>query len=327
MIVEVPVARTPEKAQQVANTLVQHDVNTVEVERPQIIKQTWQKPIIQEKMNQVTKHVEVPLVQFLNKVDEIPVVAQRQILMVQTVQKTMEIPQLQCVDKVVVNPEAPQVQVSAKTVEISQLQAAEKIVETRETQTIQGIQTPESLDTAPFRQVHLAGAMKPDDPDAKIKFLVEETPHGGGGFIFDAHGNRVANELRERNCVTGEMWKNKPSFSLVLNKATSDDIALQGKQYTGRGVRKLHKSGTTLAEGMEAPVSKMPDSIEAHCQPSLKSAMDPDGEPYPAFASEKSGKKLLARQAQRRNSTITSVREQISQHSPSVLQSTWSWPQ
>ena len=113
MIVEVPVARTPEKAQQVANTLVQHDVNTVEVERPQIIKQTWQKPIIQEKINQVTKHVEVPLVQFLNKVDEIPVVAQRQILMV-----TMEIPQLQCVDKVVDNPEAPQVQVSEKTVEI-----------------------------------------------------------------------------------------------------------------------------------------------------------------------------------------------------------------
>ena len=43
MIVEMPVARTPEKTQQVANTLVQHAVNTVEVERPQIIKQTWQK--------------------------------------------------------------------------------------------------------------------------------------------------------------------------------------------------------------------------------------------------------------------------------------------
>ena len=48
-----------------------------------------------------------------------------------------------------------------KTVEISQLQAVEKIVETRETQMIQSIQTSESL--------------KPDDPDAEIKFLVEET--------------------------------------------------------------------------------------------------------------------------------------------------------
>ena len=322
MIVEVPVARTPEKAQQVANTLVQHNVNTVEVERPQIIKQTWQKPIIQEKINQVTKHVEVPLVQFFNKVDEIPVVAQRQILMVQTVQKTMEIPQLQCDNKMVDNPEvpqvhvvkktvedpqfeivqktvenpenfpqllvadkvvdvpvvlvvqAPQVQVSEKTVEISQLQAVEKIVEIRETQMIQSIQTSESL--------------KPDDPDAKTKFFAEEALHGVGGLIFDTHGNRVASELGGRNCVTGEMRKNKPSFSLALNKATSDDIAWQRKQYTGRGVTKLHESGTTLAEGMEAPVSKMSDSIEAHCQASLKSAKDPDGEPCPAFTSDKS---------------------------------------
>ena len=47
-------------------------------------------------------------------------------------------------------------------------------------------------------------------------------------------------------------------------------------------------SGTTLAEGMEAPVSKMPDSIEAHCQASLKSAKDRDRGPYTASASEKS---------------------------------------
>ena len=39
-IIEVPVARTPEKAQQVANTLVQHDVNTVEVERSSSRKQS-----------------------------------------------------------------------------------------------------------------------------------------------------------------------------------------------------------------------------------------------------------------------------------------------
>ena len=40
MIVEVPVVRTPEKTQQGVNTHVQHVVNTVEVERPQGIKQT-----------------------------------------------------------------------------------------------------------------------------------------------------------------------------------------------------------------------------------------------------------------------------------------------
>ena len=124
----------------------------------------------------MTKHVEVPLVQFLDKVDEIPVVAQRQIpIMVQTIQKTTDIPQLQCIDKVIDVPvvpvaqaphvqivektvESPQMQIAEKTVEISQLQAAEKtmLLETRETQTIQGIQTSESL-------VHLAGLVKPDD--------------------------------------------------------------------------------------------------------------------------------------------------------------------
>ena len=258
-VVEMPATR---KTQQVANTLVQHDVNTVEVERPQIIKQTWQKPLIQKKINQVTKHVEVPLVQFLNKVDEIPVVAQRQV---------------------------SQMQVVAETAEIPQLQAAEKIVETRETQTIQGIQTSESL-------VHLTGAMKPDGPNAKIKFFTEEALHGVGGFIFDAHGNRVASELGGQNCVTGEMWKNKPPFSLALNNAAPDDIA-----WPGRGIRKLHESGTALAEGTEAPVPKMPDSIEAHYQASLKTARNPNGEPYPASASEKpwnvaSGKTVAHRQ-------------------------------
>ena len=103
--------------------------------------------------------------------------------MVQTVQKAMEIPQLQCVDKVVDNPEAPQIQVSEKT-EISQLQAAEKIVETRETKTTQGIQTSESL-------VHLTGAMKPNDPDAKIKLLADEELHEVGGFVFDTNGDGV----------------------------------------------------------------------------------------------------------------------------------------
>ena len=88
--------------------------------------------------------------------------------------------------------------------------------------------------------------------------------------------------------MTGEMWKNKPPFSLALNNAAPDDIAWQRKQYTGRGIRKLHESGTALAEGTEAPVPKMPDSIEAHCQASLKSAKDPDGEPYCAFTSDKS---------------------------------------
>ena len=43
-------------------THVQHVVNTVEVEEPKLIKETVQrkKPIVQEKINQVTKHIDVP---------------------------------------------------------------------------------------------------------------------------------------------------------------------------------------------------------------------------------------------------------------------------
>ena len=67
-----------------------------------------------------------------------------------------------------------------------------------------------------------------------------------------------------------------------------DDIAWQCKHYTGCRVRKLHESGTALVEDMEAPVSKMPDSSEALYQASLKTTRNPNGEPYPAFASEKS---------------------------------------
>ena len=102
--------------------------------------------------------------------------------------------------------------------------------------------------------------------------------------------------------MTGEMRKNKPSFSLALNKATSDDIAWQRKQYTEHGLRKLHESGTTLAEDAEAPVSQMPDSSEAQYQASLKTTKNPNGEPYPAFTSDKSwdeapGKTVGHRQA------------------------------
>ena len=318
MIVEVPVIQMPsvqhvvDIEQTVQKPVIQEKIN-------QVLELTVQrkKPIIQEKINQETKHIElnkagdmpvvmqrqvstaqtvqeaieVPPLQSVNRIVDIPVVAQRQVPQVHVVKKTVDDPQFEIVQKtvadrvvdvpVVLVVQAPQVQVSEKTVEISQLHAVEKMVETRETQTIQGIQTSESL-------VHFTGAMKRDDPDAKIKFLAEEELYGVGGPVFDANENRVANELGKRDCVTGEMWENKPPFSLALNKATSDDIAWQRKQYTGRGVRKLHESGTTPAEDMEALVSKTPDSIEAHYQASLKTAWNPNGEPYPAFTSDKS---------------------------------------
>ena len=167
--------------------------------------------------------------------------APRQILpMTQTVQKTIETPQLQCIDEVIDVPAVlvvpvPQVQVSGKTVEISQLQTAEKIVDT-----------------------------------------------------FDANGNRVANEMRRRDCVMREMRKNKPPFRLALNRADSDEIARHCKYCNERGVTRLYESGTALAEGMRVPVSKMEELIAVHCQTSLKTVKDPDRRPYPAYPSGKS---------------------------------------
>ena len=87
------------------------------------------------------------------------ILAQRQIPFDQTVQKTVETPQLQCIDKVVDDPvvQVPRVQVLEKTAEISQLQTVEKIGETPQTQTIQGTQAPESLAITPVCQVEQTG--------------------------------------------------------------------------------------------------------------------------------------------------------------------------
>ena len=84
------------------NTHGQHVVDTVEVE----------KHIIQEKVNQVTKHIEVPQFQFLNRVADMPVVVQRQLSMVR---KTIEVPQMQVVGETV---EIPHFQRTVETLEI-----------------------------------------------------------------------------------------------------------------------------------------------------------------------------------------------------------------
>ena len=132
--VEMPVIRKKEKTQHVVNTHVQHVVNTVEVERPKLIKETQhrKKPIINEKINQMTKHIKIPQVQFLNKVDDMLVDVQQQIRpMAQTVQKTTEIPQLQLPDQVVdvpvmVQRQVPSIETVQKTVEVPQTQSIVK---------------------------------------------------------------------------------------------------------------------------------------------------------------------------------------------------------
>merc|ERR1711972_38682 len=113
-------------------------------------------------------------------------------------------------------------------------------------------------------QVHPTGLVKPDDPDAKVKFLAAEALRGVGGLVFDATGKRFANELGRRDYVTGEMWKNKPPFRLCLNKAASDEIMWHCKHYTGRGVMKFYASGEALAKDMGVPLSVLEETHDEH---------------------------------------------------------------
>ena len=136
---EAAVARSIDgdiSTQQVANTHVQHVVNTVEVEMPKIIKETVQRkrPIIQEKIDRVTKHIKIPQVQFRTKVDDMPVAAQRQAPTAQTGQKAMEVPPLQFTNKGNDIPVEAQRQISMvrtiqKTTDIPQLQCDDHVVD------------------------------------------------------------------------------------------------------------------------------------------------------------------------------------------------------
>merc|ERR1711939_849176 len=137
-------------------------------------------------------------------------------------------------------------------------------------------------------QVHPTGLVKPDDPDAKVKFLAAEALRGVGGLVFDANGKRFANELGRRDFVTGEMWKNKPPFRLCLNKAAQEEIIWHCKHYTGRGVMKFYESGEALANDMGVPLSVLEQTHEEHYQAAKKTESNPDGGSWPAYPSGKS---------------------------------------
>ncbi|CAE7264067.1 osm1 [Symbiodinium necroappetens] len=136
-------------------------------------------------------------------------------------------------------------------------------------------------------QVHPTGLVKPDDPDAKVKFLAAEALRGVGGIVLDANGDRFCNELGRRDYVTGEMWKNKPPFRLCLNRAAADEIIWHAKHYTGRGVMKFYSTGEDLAKDMGVPLQKLVDAHQKHFEAAKKQEKDPDGGPFPAYPSGK----------------------------------------
>merc|ERR1719217_378196 len=137
-------------------------------------------------------------------------------------------------------------------------------------------------------QVHPTGLVKPDDPDAKVKFLAAEALRGVGGIVLDANGKRFANELGRRDYVTGEMWKNKPPFRLCLNKKAGEEIIWHCKHYTGRGVMKFYNTGADLAKDMGVTLQTLIDTHDQHFEAAQKTAKDPDGGSWPAYPSGKS---------------------------------------
>jgi succinate dehydrogenase/fumarate reductase flavoprotein subunit len=137
-------------------------------------------------------------------------------------------------------------------------------------------------------QVHPTGLVKPDDPDAKVKFLAAEALRGVGGLIFDANGKRFANEVGRRDYVTGEMWKNKPPFRLTLNVSAATEMIWHAKHYTGRGVMKYYENGEALAKDMGVDIKVLMDEHDRHYEASKKMEKDPDGGPWPAYPMGKS---------------------------------------
>ena len=116
--------------------------------RPQGETQGIDFPVIMQQqvaaIQAVPGVVKLPQTLLIDGTEYIPVMQQSLLPTAQTVQKTKEIPQLQCIDKVIDNPvvQVPRVQVVEKTVEIPQLHIVEK---TAETKTIHGTQTSECL--------------------------------------------------------------------------------------------------------------------------------------------------------------------------------------
>jgi len=113
-------------------------------------------------------------------------------------------------------------------------------------------------------QVHPTGLVQPSDPDNKVKFLAAEALRGVGGIILDANGKRICDELGRRDYVTGEMWKNKGPFRLVLNSAGGREIEWHCKHYEGRGLMKHVKNGSELAKEMGVPASRIEETISKY---------------------------------------------------------------
>ncbi len=113
-------------------------------------------------------------------------------------------------------------------------------------------------------QVHPTGLVDLKEPEAKVKFLAAEALRGVGGLLLDANAQRFADELGHRDYVTGQMWKNKGPFRLVLNSKAGKEIEWHCKHYVGRGLMKHYKNGAELAKDIGVSVSVLDETFKKY---------------------------------------------------------------
>ena len=141
-------------------------------------------------------------------------------------------------------------------------------------------------------QVHPTGLLNPAEANSKTLFLGAEALRGVGGIILDGTGKRFCNELGRRDYVTGEIWKNKGPFRLVLNGKASKEIEWHCKHYKGRGLMKEYKSANELATDMGVSPAVIQATFTDYNSIAEKTARDPEGGPYAAYPTGKSWDKF-----------------------------------
>ena len=232
---EAAVARSTDgdiSTQQVANTHVQHVVNTVELEMPKIIKETVQRkrPIIQEKIDRVTKHIKIPQVQFRTKVDDMPVAAQRQAPTAQTGQKAMEVPPLQFTDKGNDIPVEAQRQISMvrtiqKTTEIPQLQCDDHVVDVPAEMAVQAPHVHVVAETAETLQLPLVSQI----PQAHVVEKTAEIPQiqTVEKIGETSQTQMILSARTSESSVTAPVFENSPVVAGSVQPAhVAEDMAL-----------------------------------------------------------------------------------------------------
>ena len=81
---------------------------------------------------------------------------------------------------------------------------------------------------------------------------------------MDANGNRFADELGHRDYVTGQMWKGKGPFRLILNGKGGNEIIWHCKHYMGRGLMKHYKSAAELSKNTGMPLKNIEATFTAY---------------------------------------------------------------